>query len=282
MPTVYEQILAAREDMTEWLVHFTHGNDDGLTARSVLAKILAEGLLRPGWAPRRTNSGTRNTVFGPRPAVCFSEQPVGALINYVGRRDYAKPYGVFVHKMDAWADGVMPVIYGLNADSEVGDDDPAYVAGQRTLKPSVLSLDEQYRYVSLALHRYGAVPLDWTHEREWRWSSPRGNAINDCFPLAGSGTFSSRGHSDGRVHVFVQHDGDVAWFKTHLTAKWNAVRSSSTDEEHISYCDRWFGRLRQKIRVFSLEEASRELAAGNRSVYRLETWLPVHTRVPIV
>lgn len=47
MASVYEKILAAREDMTEWLTHFTRGQGQA-TPRDILLKILSEGLLRPG------------------------------------------------------------------------------------------------------------------------------------------------------------------------------------------------------------------------------------------
>ncbi len=288
MASVYEQILAAREDMTEWLIHFTRGQGQ-VAARDILLKILSESLLRPGWASRTTvGSGVTNrTVFGPRPAVCFTEQPVGALLKYVAVRPMATPFGVLVHKKDAFADGALPVIYGLDLARELEPSDPGFVAGHRTLDPTELSLDEQYRYVVFTLHRFGSPhPIDWTHEREWRWSSqPRGHAISDCFALPGSGTSSGLGMSEGRVHVFVEKDSDVAWLKANLTAAWTAVKNAPATVQDARYewcCDRWFDSLQQDVHVFSLEEAQRELARGNRAVYRLETWLPTHTRVPVV
>jgi len=202
MATTYEQILKAREDMTEWLIHFTRGQSE-LSACEVLLKILAEGLLRPGWAPRTTSGSglTNRTVFGPTPAVCFSEQPVYALLKYTQVRPMAAPFGVFVHKSDAFADGALPVIYGIDGTRELEDGQSGYVMDQRTLDPRELSIDEQYRYVAFALYRFGGQPpIDWTHEREWRWSSgPRGHAIAGSFALPGSGVSGGLGYGEGRV-----------------------------------------------------------------------------------
>jgi hypothetical protein len=246
MPTPYQQILAAREDMTEWLIHFTRGQPP-LTARDVLLKILAEGLLRPGWALRTTvgNGVTNRTVFGPRPAVCFTEQPVGALMKYVAVRPMATPYGILVHKNDAFADGALPAIYGLNLAHELKPGDPAYVPGHRTLDPVGLPIDEQYRYVTLALYRFSSPhPIDWTHEREWRWSTaPRGHPIAGGFALSGSGTSSDLGLSEGRVHVFVDNDADVVWLKAQLLAAWTLVRNAPATTQDSRYrfaCDQWF------------------------------------------
>ena len=199
----------------------------------------------------------------------------------------AQPFGVFVHKHDAFADGALPVIYGLHGARELRPGDVGYVTGQRTLDPTELELDQQYRYVTFALHRYGSEqPIDWTHEREWRWSSrPRGHAIEGGFPLNGSLASTGLGASEGRVHVFVEKDADIAWFKANLTAAWNGVKNGPAASQNVNYrgwLDRWFENLQHAVDVFSLEDAARQLALGNRCVYRLEGWLQGRTRVPIV
>lgn len=84
------------------------------------------------------------------------------------------------------------------------------------------------------------------------------------------------------MHVFVEKDSDVGWLATNLTAAWKAVKKAPTTAQDSRYdrcCDRWFRQLQQNVHVFSLEEVKRELAKGNRAAYRLETWLPTHTRV---
>ena len=91
MASVYEQILAAREDMTEWLIHFTRGQPPA-TARDMLLKILSEGLLRPGWALRTTvNSGATNrTVFGRH------------IYAIGGNRHAAELSGIKTRRVDFW------------------------------------------------------------------------------------------------------------------------------------------------------------------------------------
>ena len=41
---------------------------------------------------------------------------------------------------------------------------------QALLRPTDLPFDEQYRYVAFAPTRK-PYPMDWSHEREWRWSA---------------------------------------------------------------------------------------------------------------
>jgi hypothetical protein len=164
--------------------------------------------------------------------------------------------------------------------------DQGYVAGERTLNPSGLPIDEQYRHVVFALNRDGKDPIDWTHEREWRWSiAPRGASIAGAFALPGSGRAGGLGMSDGRVHVFVEKDADIAWLKANLTTAWTAVKNAPATKADGGYeyaCERWFKSLQNEVHAFSLEDAQRQLAAGNRWAYRLETWLPHHTRIPVV
>ncbi len=171
-----------RTDVTKWLIHFVRErdpetgphageNDDPVSSvldakagpAEVLKSILQEGALRPGWSFR----GGRPTIYGGRPAVCFTEMPLLSLAMYAKERQRTRvaPFGIGLLKRELYAAGARPVISGLSVD-EVNDSyDPPF---KRMLPEDVLPKREQYRYV--ALNPGASTPIDWTHEREWRWT----------------------------------------------------------------------------------------------------------------
>ena len=138
----------------------------------VLLKIIDDGHIRSSWSFRRD----RPTIYGPRAAVCFTEMPLYALIDYVKQRAdkyNVQPYGISIMKQDAFRVGVRPVIYGLTGDHLEKPKNPNAPASAirdwpRFLKPGCgIAEHEQYRYVSFNIGENGYS--DWTHEREWRW-----------------------------------------------------------------------------------------------------------------
>lgn len=56
--------------------------DDDATAFAILKKILHDGFFRSGWSLRNDNP----TIYGPYSAVCFTEMPLHALIQYAKDR----------------------------------------------------------------------------------------------------------------------------------------------------------------------------------------------------
>ncbi len=267
----YEEILRARMDMTQWLIHFTRGRDS-VSPRNTLLSIARDGAIRPSWSER----SSRRTIYGPRPCVCFTEQPLSGFAEYARlRRDgLVSGYGVLVHKSDVFADGGRPVIYGGEA-SEISKGESAFVAGQRTL--SVLPASEQYRYVAFNPNAPGG-PIDWTHEREWRW--PQGARTPDpdsliaaesgAFLLAGSGVASGDGMSRGRSHLLVERDADIEWMQAQLSSNGGAKPTSD-----LSHHLKWRYKLASSVGLFSLETVGRELKARgptSESYGRLETW----------
>jgi hypothetical protein len=127
--------MAHRKDLSDWVIHFVHsrnpdndpltrwweegslhypiafGNDEepvfthwpeldetkslspDAHAISVLIKIVDDGHIRAGWAFRRG----KPTIYGPRAAVCFTEMPLYALIDYAKTRadeDNVQTYGI--------------------------------------------------------------------------------------------------------------------------------------------------------------------------------------------
>lgn len=138
--------------------------DTFLPANFMLRAALRNGRLWATWSFRR---GIR-TIYGPSPAICFTEMPIAAFIEAgYARRAKGQAMSPFalVFPKDALHDiGARPVMYGLSEDVILPSGSGG---GQRLLSENVLPLQEQYRYVS---HSLGpGKTVDWTHEREWRW-----------------------------------------------------------------------------------------------------------------
>lgn len=172
-----------RFDLSPYLVHFfrhidLEGNNSALSVDDWGPGAIVEDtkisplfLLRNAirsqrlWATWSVRGGCR-TVYGPDPAVCFTDMPIAAFLE-AGRNRQAKgqamsPFGILLPKLGANAAGARPAIYGLSGAPKIpsGKD-----GGPRIIPPAALALAEQHRYVTLSAD--GVV--DWTHEREWRW-----------------------------------------------------------------------------------------------------------------
>lgn len=137
-------------------------------AYSVLQKILFDGHIRAGWSFRNRKA----TIYGPKAAVCFTEMPLYALIEYAKSRrntSLTNTYGLAILKKEAFEIGARQVIYGLSGKHiEADEKDPYYGNGYRCLSSSCgIGIFEQFRYVATNLTNH--KPIDWTHEREWRW-----------------------------------------------------------------------------------------------------------------
>jgi len=206
-----------RIDQSSWLIHFVHRRDpendpknrcegfvqvpvayteDGVPIVSdwdyldeeypiapddypiaVLKKIVDDAHIRTTWADRRG----KPTIYGPRSAVCFTEMPLYALVDYAQmrrREEAVATYGIALPKNELFIAGARPVIYGLtskHAESATGD--PFYRRGCRMLSAACgIAPNEQYRYVAMNLadDRH----IDWSHEREWRWTKNFGESHN--------------------------------------------------------------------------------------------------------
>lgn len=144
--------------------------EDDAPAFSILKKIVHDGLIRSGWSLRNGCP----TVYGPYSAVCFTEMPLHALIQYAKDRGsysgYVGNYGIAFRRKELFAAGARPVIYGLSTPHKEANNnsDPYFNKGMRCLsKDTGIGLEEQYRYVNTNLS--APKPIDWMHEREWRW-----------------------------------------------------------------------------------------------------------------
>ena len=108
------------------------------------------------------------TIYGPSPAVCFTEMPIGAFLEAGAARwargENMSPYGLVFRKIALFNRGANPVLYGLDdRNAQL----PAKSAGPRLISETLLPLQEQYRYVTY--NPSASIAIDWTHEREWRF-----------------------------------------------------------------------------------------------------------------
>ena len=81
------------------------------------------------------------------------------------RGEKISQYALCIPKAQCFAFGSRPVIYALS-DSNVHVTTSS-CGKMRIIDVNQLSLSEQYRYVAYDPCR--PIPLDWSHEREWRW-----------------------------------------------------------------------------------------------------------------
>lgn len=147
------------EDLGYASIHETYQ----LRPHFLLRHAIRLGRLYATWSVRKG----RRTIYGRRPAVCFTEMPIAAFVEAGRIRAAAgqamSPYGLAFPKAAAFQAGSRPVIYGLSSpvSAQGGEDDTP-----RLLPETALPAAEQYRYVA---YNPTFSTLDWSHEREWRW-----------------------------------------------------------------------------------------------------------------
>lgn len=275
-----EDIICERQDMTEWLLHFTR-DTERMGARDALLSILVEGVIRPGFAERRSGQRRqlRKTIYGPHAAVCFSEQPLHGFVQYLRvRRDNSAMagYGILIHKRDVYAAGGLPVIYGLKRGEELRRGEEGYDPSKRILRPEDLTFDLQYRYVVFVPTE--TTPKDWTHEREWRW--PANASIISSEPLFHLGPNRYSGENgvsfDSRVHAFVNNDQDVRWLQEKFMDalehnKVGQVPYQKSDRKPYSYY--WRDNLRY-VRIISLDDVRKDETC--EKYWRFDEWPEDH------
>lgn len=123
--------------------------DNNATAFEVIQRIIHDGFIRSGWSFRNTMP----TVYGPYSAICFTEMPLYALIDYANKRQsgsqFVGKYGIAFKKNELFMAGARNVIYGLSGQHKESEEGDAYWGyGLRTLASSCgLGINEQFRYV---------------------------------------------------------------------------------------------------------------------------------------
>lgn len=252
---VYQQILNSRYDLTSWLIHFTRDISSRNMAFENLKSIITSGSILPSWSMR---SGKR-TIYGPHPAVCFTEQPLWAFCQYVRQRNdpsRISGYGLLVSKHDVIANGGLPVIYGIDDHTEQSSN-----SKERLLDAGSLPLNEQYRYVAFNPNR-GTIPVDWSHEREWRWSFRQYQGIHAGYPLCNGTRVSDKSTPNDDIHFFVSKDSEVNILRDLITAL-PLIHANC-------FVESWYKKAKSKSRIISLQTVTANLNT-NIEYGKLET-----------
>lgn len=148
-------------------------------AVQVLMKILHDGHIRSGWSFRTS----RATIYDPRSACCFTEMPLYALLQYASEqkdRSNVSAYGICLLKDQFYRSGGRPVIYGTTGAYIEDNPNPWPV---KLPEASGLMEKEQYRFVPFDLARKKGKPIDWSHEREWRWCDSKDEGAVPGLPI---------------------------------------------------------------------------------------------------
>lgn len=137
--------------------------DYKMSALFLLRHCIRQGRI---WATWSFRGGVR-TIYGHRPAVCFTEMPIAAFIETSrarkARGESIASCALVLPKRAAFVAGARPAIYAL---SRAASAPPDPVTKERIFVESILPIIEQYRFVA---YDPSSGKLDWTHEREWRW-----------------------------------------------------------------------------------------------------------------
>ena len=161
----YHENKEKNDRFDSWKFSDNDFEDPAPDAFHVLLKIVTDGHIRATWAFRNS----RPTIYGPRAAVCFTEMPLYALLEYADIRsdESVRKYAIGLLKHELFAAGGRPVIYGLSG-KHTENNKTTELSWPRKLAPSCgISETEQYRYVAMSSDT--VRPIDWSHEREWRW-----------------------------------------------------------------------------------------------------------------
>lgn len=172
--------------------------DEDASAFSVLKKILHDGFIHSSWSIRNGIP----SVYGPNSAVCFTEMPLYALVDYARVRGeksgYVGNYGIAFRRNELYAAGARPVIYGLSGEFKETHNTNDVYQGRLLDSSCGIGVHEQYRYVSTLLPKKYGLTIDWTHEREWRWALP-----NDRLNVPGIPFFLSKDYADFFTEVII-------------------------------------------------------------------------------
>lgn len=138
--------------------------DTVFSSMFLLRTAIRHGHLWATWSLRKN----KRTIYGPHPAICFTEMPTAAFIEASRARKAAgqkiSTHALTFQKKEMFSLGANPAIYGLSDRSSIL---PCGDRGPRIIEPTLLPLREQYRYITY--NPAGPTSIDWTHEREWRW-----------------------------------------------------------------------------------------------------------------
>ncbi|MDY3141763.1 MAG: hypothetical protein SOW30_03645 [Parabacteroides sp.] len=205
--------------------------DDDAPALDILNKILHDGYIKSGWSLRNFTP----TIYGPASAVCFTEMPLYALVDYAKTRrksGYVGNYGIAFRRRELFAAGARNVIYGLSTNHLEAETDERGIFQGRLLdiKATGIGIQEQYRYVATNLTKEtksNEKLIDWTHEREWRWALPY-----DSLGVPGLPFFLSKEYADffTDIIIIVPSDEEMEIVLKHLKTLYDAGHTNTGRE----------------------------------------------------
>lgn len=238
---VDEHILAQERECEN--DNFDISESDSISAFQVLKLILAMGYIRAGFSYRNE----RKTIYGNRPAICFTEMPLHALIQYSKNRsqlEYISPYAIAFPRAELFKFGARNVFYGLTTEHiEAKDGDPYFDPWHRNLAESCgLGLREQYRYVYTSLDESRGI--DWTHEREWRLACDYGEYLKVGLNFLLEEESENPIKEFSQIVVIVNSDEEVNELINHLAQYYNG--------DLYSYSQ----KIVKRIKVISLQHLS--------------------------
>ena len=229
MPDFYDQEGKRHNILTEYEEN-EYEIDENAPAINVLMKILHDGYIHSGWSLRDYTP----TIFGPRSAVCFTEMPLYALIEYARFRGdysgYVGNYGIAFRRNELFAAGARPVIYGISKKSN--ESASAYNKRVRDEAKTELPSHELYRYVYTHLPKDpNNYSIDWTHEREWRWGLP-----DNALGVPGLPFFLSKEYGEffSEIIIIVGSDAEQQQVLMHLKNLYDSGGTSTGLEYNIN------------------------------------------------
>ena len=253
----YHEDKELNDRFDSWRVSDDHYPiDPDANALQVLLKIITDGHIRATWAFR----GNRPTIYGPRAAVCFTEMPLYALLEYAKQRknDSVRNYAVGILKHELFTAGGRPVIYGLSGKHiEQGQKLPLNEGWPRRLASSCgIAESEQYRYIAMSSDP--GRPIDWSHEREWRWVDHEDKCSCPGLPI----WLSEEPFSFSQVFIVVPDSAD---------AKRVLERLKELHDAGANDFDYLFSRQTLKATsVIALDQLERDIPDGRAGQLRLE------------
>lgn len=261
----WQRIRQARTDITDYVIHFTKDRfgarwtsqtNDFIPAAQVFVEIIDEGFIRPTFAPIRSmmTGTTSNTVRGPNPAVCLTEQPLSAVL--ITRRHAGSRYsgfGIAYHKYAFFNSGGQPVLYGSKSmlGRKLSPDEQGYQEG-KDIFTGGLPTELQYLWVQYkpTLDCFDDYPIDFTWEREWRYKC---NGTGLPIYLSNyAGVFKETPIGA----LIVERDEHIEGLREYLASK--AAQGIE-----------WTGKM---TKIISLETVERMLDAGDNRYARIETY----------
>jgi len=221
-------------------------------------KILRDGYIRPTFAAKgnRIDSTPRNTIKGPTPAVCLTEQPLWAVLamQSCGVPQRYSGYGIAYHKCLVHQAGGRPVIYATQdiLGTKIKPGEAGYEEAKEIFRDG-LPMNLQWLWSRYEPEYPGSRidPVDFTWEREWRYR-PRQQYSERGMPIA----FSHHYPNLYGGAIIVEKDEDIEVIRPELSLR-SPADSSWRRYIHL---------------IVSLETAKKKFEAGALEYGRIETW----------